>query len=72
MKESKSFLFSKANYILMAIGVILVIVGFVLMVAQNDDPNSFNPAIYDFRHITLAPMLIIAGFIMEFIAIFKK
>lgn len=57
----------------MAIGIAMVVVGFLLMAGGgSSDPNSFNEEIYNFRRITLAPILIIAGFIVEFIAIFKK
>lgn len=72
-KETKPFLFSKTNYLLMAVGVILIIVGFLLMAGGGStDPNTFNEEVYSFRRITLAPILIIAGFIIEFIAIFKQ
>ena len=74
MNEQKNnFLFSKTNYILMAVGVALVVLGFILMAGGgSSDPNSFNPEVYGFQRITLAPLLIIIGFIVEFIAIFKK
>lgn len=73
MKEKQpKFLFSKKNYILMAIGVALILIGFALMATKGStDPNTFNPKVYDFQRITLAPILIIAGFIVEFFAIFK-
>lgn len=72
-KENNPFLFSKTNYLLMAVGVILIIVGFLLMAGGGStDPNTFNEEVYSFRRITLAPILIIAGFIIEFIAIFKQ
>ncbi len=72
MKQKDPFIFSKSNYTLMAIGVVMILVGFALMVTNNSNPEEFNPAVYGFRQITLAPMIIIGGFILEFIAIFKK
>ncbi len=56
----------------MALGVLMVIIGFLLMVGDNPDPENFNQNVFGFQRITLAPMIIIAGFIVEFIAIFKK
>lgn len=67
-------LFGKANYRLMLVGLVLLAVGFLLMAGgRGEDPNVF-PAdeIYSFRRITLAPVVIIAGFVIEIIAIFKE
>lgn len=73
MEKQPKFLFKKSNYILMAIGLGLVILGFILMIEKGStDPTTFNNDVYSFRVITLAPILIIAGFIVEFFAIFKK
>lgn len=73
MEKQPKFLFKKSNYVLMAIGLGLVILGFILMIENGStDPNTFNDKVYSFRVITLAPILIIAGFIVEFFAIFKK
>ncbi len=74
MKEQHNqFLFGKLNYILMAVGVALVLLGFILMSGTHSTPTHFDPdEVYSFRRITLAPILIITGFIVEFIAIFKK
>jgi hypothetical protein len=38
----------------------------------SKDPNVFNPAIFDFQRLTLAPLLIIAGYVIEIVAIMKK
>ena len=59
----KQFLFEKKNYqiLLLAIGVIAL--GFFLMTgADSDDPNVFNPAIFSFQRIRLAPTLVLIGF----------
>lgn len=73
MEKQSKFLFKKSNYILMTIGLVLVILGFILMIEKGStDPNVFNDKVYSFRVITLAPILIISGFIVEFFAIFKK
>jgi hypothetical protein len=66
--------FGKSNYIWMMVGAALIIIGMVVMSGgKSADPNVFNPnEVYSFRRITIAPILIIAGFIVEIYAIFKK
>ena len=58
----------------MLIGAALIIVGMFLMSGgKSTDPNVFNESeVYSFRRITLAPIVVIAGFIVEIYAIFKK
>jgi hypothetical protein len=67
------FAFGKENYRLLFIGLAFIIVGFLLMVGGgSDDPKVFNPEIFSFRRITLAPILILAGYVIEIFAIMKK
>ncbi|MBS1946758.1 MAG: DUF3098 domain-containing protein [Bacteroidetes bacterium] len=67
-------IFNKDNYRWMLIGLVLVALGLLLMVGgKSKDPNVFNPnEVYSFRRITLAPLLMLAGFAIEIFAIFKK
>ena len=66
--------FGKSNYIWMMVGAALIIIGMVVMSGgKSADPNVFNAnEVFSFRRITIAPILIIAGFIVEIYAIFKK
>ena len=67
------FAFGKINYTLMLTGVGLIIFGFMLMAGGgSDDPKVFNPEIFSFRRITLAPIIIMAGFVLNIYAIVKK
>jgi hypothetical protein len=68
------FLFDKSNYIWMIGGVALILLGFLLMSGgKSPDPHVFNyDEVYSFRRITLAPLLILAGFAVEIYAIMKK
>jgi len=67
------FAFGKENYRLMLIGLALIVIGFLLMIGGgSEDPNQFNPEIFSFRRITLAPVLILAGYVVEIFAIMKK
>lgn len=73
-KSNTLFLFDKTNYYIMFAGLALILLGFVLMAGgKSPDPHVFNKEeIYSFRRITLAPILIIAGFVVEVVAIMRK
>jgi len=66
--------FGKSNYTWMLVGAALIMLGMFLMSGgKSTDPNVFNAnEVYSFRRITLAPIVIVAGFIVEIFAIFKK
>lgn len=73
IKETTGFALGKENYKLMAIGFAIIVVGFVLMAGgKSNDPNVFNPDIFSFRRITLAPVILLFGFAFEIYAIMKK
>ena len=73
MKSKKEFISSKANYKLMLIGFVVIALGFILMVGGgSDDPNVFNPEIFNFRRIRLAPALVLIGFGIEIAAILRS
>ena len=67
-------LFTKENYKWMLIGFIVIIIGLLLMIGgKSPDPNQFHrDEVYSFRRITLAPIVILAGFVIEIYAIFRK
>ena len=70
-EESKAeFIFGKKNYKFMLIGLGLIALGFILMSGGgSDDPNVFNPDIFSWRRIRLAPALVLLGFGLEVYAI---
>ena len=73
IKDNPGFALGPENFKLMAIGFGIIIIGFILMIGGNsNDPDVFNPAIFSFWRITLAPMILLAGFIFEIYAIMKK
>jgi uncharacterized membrane protein len=55
--------FNKKNYILLAIGMVIIIVGFILMSGSGSTEEAFNPEIFSARRIKLAPAVCFAGFI---------
>ncbi len=65
--------FGKINYILVIVGIAIIALGFILMVGGGSkDPDVFNEKMFDFRHITLAPILVLIGFVVEIVAIMKR
>lgn len=64
-KEIRELLFTKENYYLVIASIVIVIIGFMLMSGSEGD-------IYDFRRITLAPIVVIIGFILGIYAIFYR
>ncbi|MBR4505741.1 MAG: DUF3098 domain-containing protein [Bacteroidales bacterium] len=65
--------FGLVNYILMAAGILLLAIGYILLSGGgSDDPNVFNPAMFDVRRLYVAPILIVLGFVVEIVAIMYK
>lgn len=64
---------SMKNYVLLLIGLAVVVLGFVLMAGGgSDSPDEFDYAIFSWRRITLAPLLVVGGFAFEIYAILKR
>jgi membrane-bound ClpP family serine protease len=63
----------RRNYILMLVGLGIIIAGFVLMAGGgSDDPAVFNERMFSFRRVTLAPIVVVAGFVFEIYAIMSR
>lgn len=72
-KAKPVFVFDKSNYQLVILGLIFIALGFIMMSGGgSDDPNVFDRSIFNFRRITLAPILVLIGYIIEVYAIMKK
>jgi hypothetical protein len=72
-QQEQKFLFDKRNYILFAAGALLILLGFLLMTGGGSkDPNVFNPEIFSSTRITVAPMLVLAGFVVNVVAIMLR
>jgi len=74
LSEKEDFALGKENYRLLLIGFAVIVIGFILMIGgKAPDPAQFNEnEIFSFRRITLAPLLVLAGFVFEIWAIMKK
>ena len=67
-----NFSMPSKNVKIIAIGLLVMIVGFVLMIGGgSSDPNVFNPAMFSFRRLTLAPIVIIIGIVVILWGIMK-
>ena len=63
--DRKKFLLNRSNYKILIISVVIIFFGYVLMSGgKSDDPNEFNPEIFNFQRIRFAPTVIIFGFIL--------
>ena len=67
------FAFSKKNYILLFVGLAFMASGLILMVGgESDDPLVFSDEIFNTTRLTIAPILLATGFIIEIFAIMYK
>lgn len=72
-EKKVDFALGKENYTLVLIGLGLILIGFLLMIGGNSkDPNVFSDAIFSPRRLTVAPILVLAGYVVEIFAIMKK
>jgi hypothetical protein len=68
--QKQTFVFGKKNYILMGVGVLLIGLGYILMSGGgSDNPEVFNPEIFNTRRLTVAPLILLAGLVLEVYAI---
>ena len=71
--DDTPFIFKKNNYILLITGLLFIFIGLFLMIGGGStDPEVFSSEIFNFQRLTLAPILIAAGFIIQLFAIMKK
>ncbi|MBO5380745.1 MAG: DUF3098 domain-containing protein [Bacteroides sp.] len=68
----KKFAFDKVNYILLAVGMLVVIIGFLLMTGPSTTPDHFEPDIFSARRIKVAPVVCLIGFVSIIYAVMRK
>ena len=72
-KNDEQMALSMKNYILLAIGFVVIVLGMVLMCGGgSESPEEFNYAMFSWRRVTLAPLLIVGGFAFEIYALLKR
>jgi uncharacterized membrane protein len=68
----KNLAFGKTNYILLVVGFLIVVLGFILMTGTPTTEKAFNPEIFSTRRIVVAPMVALFGFLFVVVAILWK
>ena len=67
----RDFAFGKENFILIAVAVACIVLGFILSGGGSGD-NTFNPDIFSARRIVVAPVVTVIGFVMMIFGILKN
>jgi Protein of unknown function (DUF3098) len=68
-----TFAFGRENYTILLVGIGVLVLGYILMIGGgSDDPNVYNPAIFDTQRITIAPITLLIGFAIVLYGIMKK
>ena len=70
--DKKNFAFDKTNFILLAIGMVIVVIGFLLMVGPNSTDTNFEPDIFSVRRTKVAPIVCLLGFVSMIYAVVRK
>ena len=71
--EKRDFVFGKENYIIMAVGLLVLAIGYILLSGGGSkDPDQFSEALFNSRRMLWAPIFIVGGLVIEVYAIMKK
>ena len=70
--NKQKFAFDKANFVLLAIGMVIIIIGFLLMTGPSSTEGYFEPDIFSVRRIKVAPVVCLFGFVFIIYVIFHK
>jgi hypothetical protein len=70
--DKRNFAFDKVNFILLAVGMAIVVVGFLLMTGAGSDDSVYEPDIFSVRRIKVAPIVCLFGFVSMIYAVVRK
>ena len=70
--DKRNFAFDKTNFILLAIGMAVVIIGFILMSGGESTEQAYDPSIFSTMRIKVAPVITFLGFISMIYAVLRK
>ena len=70
--DKKNLAFDKVNYILLAVGMAVVVLGFILMSGGSSEETAYNPDIFSVRRIKVAPVVCLIGFVSMIYAVIRK
>lgn len=72
MNDKKKFAFDKVNFILLAVGMAVIVLGFILMTGPSSTETTFQPDIFSVRRIKVAPVVCFLGFIFMIYGVMRK
>lgn len=72
MMDKRDFAFGRTNYILLAVGMAIVVAGFLLMSGSGSSETAYNPEIFSARRIKVAPVLCLVGFVSMIYAVVHR
>jgi hypothetical protein len=70
--DKRNFAFDKVNFILLAVGMAIVVVGFLLMTGAGSSDSVYEPDIFSVRRIKVAPIVCLVGFVSMIYAVVRK
>ena len=70
--DKRNFAFDKVNYILLAVGMVIVVIGFLLMTGPGSSDAVYEPDIFSARRIKVAPIVCLFGFVSMIYAVMRK
>jgi len=70
--DKRNFAFDKVNFILLAVSMVIVVLGFLLMVGPNSSDTMFEPDIFSVRRTKVAPVVCLFGFVSMIYAVVRK
>lgn len=72
MNKKKVFAFDRTNFVLLAVGMVIVIVGLILMSGGGSSEEAFDASIFDTRHVKVAPLTCLVGYLFMVYAIVRR
>jgi membrane-bound ClpP family serine protease len=70
--DKKNLAFDRINYILLVVGMVIVVIGFILMSGAGSTESAYNPDIFSTRRIKVAPVVCLIGFVSMIYAVMHK
>ena len=70
--DKRNLAFDKVNFILLAVGMLIVVIGFVLMAGPGSNETHFEPSIFSVRRIKVAPVVCLIGFLSMIYAVARR
>ena len=70
--DRRNLAFDRVNYILLVVGMVVVVIGFILMSGSGSTESAYNPEIFSARRIKVAPVVCLIGFVSMIYAVMRK